>query len=139
MWIINLKFTCEVKMTIHSFTFSSGKQDSNLRPPASKAGKQPPLSFQFSDSLQNSFPRDSRIGNFSMNLYNNLEWIVNCQFALLSILYSLYLRNFKIHLRSKIHYSQLTIKHSHSWVSSGIEPCFPVPQTGALPNKLKKP
>lgn len=25
----------------------SGKQDSNLRPPASKTGKQPPLSFQF--------------------------------------------------------------------------------------------
>lgn len=25
------------------------------------------------------------------------------------------------------------------WVSPGIEPCSPVPQTGALPNKLKKP
>ena len=50
-----------------------GKQDSNLRPPASKTGKQPPLSFQFADSLQNSFPRDSRIGNFRESLRSMRE------------------------------------------------------------------
>lgn len=89
LWILNLKFTYEVNLIIHSFTISSGKQDLNLRPPASKAGKQPPLSFQFADSLQNSFPRDSRSGNFSVNLYDRLEWIVNSHFALQSIFNSL--------------------------------------------------
>lgn len=34
---------------------------------------------------------------------------------------------------------KFTFDHSHFWVSSGIEPCSPVPQTDALPNKLKKP
>ncbi len=55
-------------------------------------------------------------------------------FCELSIVNSLCLSIFKIHLRAKF-----TIDYSHFWVSSGIEPCSPVPQTGALPNKLKKP
>jgi len=40
---------------------------SNLRPPASKAGKQPPLSFQFADSLQFLF-RETVGSEISMNL-----------------------------------------------------------------------
>ncbi len=34
---------------------------------------------------------------------------------------------------------KFTINYSHFWVSPGIEPCSPVPQTDALPNKLEKP
>lgn len=68
----------------------SGKQDSNLRPPASKTGKQPPLSFQlcrftsiffretagakiFYESLRSMresnsrYPRDSRAGYRYLN------------------------------------------------------------------------
>lgn len=53
MWIVNslrwsiFKLPCETKFTIDYSLLWSGKQDSNLRPPASKTGKQPPLSFQF--------------------------------------------------------------------------------------------
>lgn len=41
--------------TINFICILSGKQDSNLRPPASKTGKQPPLSFQFCRSTSTFF------------------------------------------------------------------------------------
>lgn len=131
---------------------------SNLWSSASMAGKQPPLSFQFSDSLQIFFSERQSEPKFFQWIFvtperielstpslkdwcsNQLSyeiifaelWIVNRQLATL-------IKFLKIHLRSKIHISQLTIFPLTFWVSSGIEPCFPVPQTDALPNKLKKP
>lgn len=48
--------------------FSSGKQDSNLRPPASKAGKQPPLSFQFCRFTSKIFSERQSDPKFSVNL-----------------------------------------------------------------------
>ena len=45
-----LKDRCSNQLS-YEIIFLSGKQDSNLRPPASKAGKQQPLSFQFSIHL----------------------------------------------------------------------------------------
>ena len=56
----------------------SGKQDSNLRPPASKTGKQPPLSFQFCRFILNFFSERQSEPKYSVNLavYARIELAV---------------------------------------------------------------
>lgn len=129
--LINFRFTCETKFTIRNshFVISEGFEPSTF-------GVVNRRSIQLSYKIIFCNPRRARTFNLRrirpmlqpIELWDYFN-LVNGQ--LLIHLACQFLKSFCE--------KRFTVDHSHFWVSSGIEPCSPVPQTGALPNKRKKP
>lgn len=151
-----LKITCETKFTNSLFSFFVTPERFELSTPGLKDRCSNHLSYGIlfvilegfepstfgvvnQRSIQLSYkiifcnPRRTRTFNLRrirpmlqpIELWDYFN-LVNGQFALFV--------NFRFTYEIKF-----TVDHSHFGVSSGIEPCSPVPQTDALPNKLKKP